>query len=384
MDIATAKIAYDCEVAAAKIPVDVDDLPLRYEDMTPHWLTAVLCRNAPGAQVTSFDLDTADDGNTSRRRILLRYNDEGEAAGLPASVFCKASFRFETRVSVGVCGGLECEVKFYNAVRPLIEIEAPTAYWANINTDTLNSIIMLRDMRTVQEFCSLGTSMTEARLYAQMDMLARLHARFYKAADAAAIDCLPTWPDFFTALEQIGFSGICANGFRGGEAVIPPRLFAREAEIWPATEHSTEVHRGRCDYLTHGDVHLRNWYVAGNGSMGLSDWQCSTRGHWSRDVAYAITTSTPFDARPALEKPLLAHYLKQLEASGGPAVTFQDAWQDYVEQLFGALSFWTVTLTPSADMPDMQPRDSTLEMIRRIAASIDDNAALDISRFRAG
>jgi hypothetical protein len=35
-------------------------------------------------------------------------------------------------------------------------------------------------------------------------------------------------------------------------------------------------------------------------------------------------------------------------------------------------------------MPDMQPRDSTLEMIRRIAASIDDNAALDNSRIHIG
>jgi aminoglycoside phosphotransferase (APT) family kinase protein len=215
-----------------------------------------------------------------------------------------------------------------------------------------------------------------------MDVLARLHARFYKSADASAINSLPTWPDFFTSLEKIGFSGICANGFRAGESVIPARLFAREAEIWPATEHSTEMHRGRCDYLTHGDVHLRNWYVAGTGAMGLSDWQCSTRGHWSRDVAYAVTASTPFEMLPALEKPLLAYYLKQLAANGGPVVAFEDAWQDYIEQLFSALSYWTVTLTPSADMPDMQPRDSTLEMIRRIAASIDDNAALDNSRIR--
>jgi hypothetical protein len=36
-----------------------------------------------------------------------------------------------------------------------------------------------------------------------------------------------------------------------------------------------------------------------------------------------------------------------------------------------------VTLTPSADMPDMQPKEASLEMIRRLTHAIDDLEALD-------
>jgi len=44
---------------------------------------------------------------------------------------------------------------------------------------------------------------------------------------------------------------------------------------------------------------------------------------------------------------------------------------------YAVLAFWTITINPAPGMPDMQPRDSTLEFIRRIAIAIDDLDALD-------
>ncbi|MEJ2459065.1 MAG: hypothetical protein P8Y58_13380 [Novosphingobium sp.] len=41
------------------------------------------------------------------------------------------------------------------------------------------------------------------------------------------------------------------------------------------------------------------------------------------------------------------------------------------------LAFWTNTLNPAPGMPDMQPRDSTLEFIRRITIAMDDLDTLD-------
>lgn len=383
MTLEELKAAYEAELAAARAPVERDDLPLSFEAMSDAWLTATICRDVPGAQVVAHQLGPEDEGNTSRRRIMLSYNADGEAAGLPASVFCKASFHLGTRMSVGVCGGIAAEVEFYRSVRPRLDIQAPRARWANYDPVTFNSIIMLDDMRDVQEFCTLSTDMTEARLRDQMDTLARLHARFYRSDDSDCLSGLQTWPEYMERLELIGFSDICKRGFSEAAATMPARLYARAEEVWPATEFATRQHVGRCDHLAHGDVHLRNWFVAADGSMGLADWQVATRAHWSRDAAYAIVACTPFEARPRLEKPLLDYFLRRLADHGGPVVAFEDAWQDYIEQLFGALSFWTVTIA-SSDLPDMQPQDSTIEMMRRITHAIDDNEALDRSRWRNG
>src|SRR5690606_4144234 len=67
------------------------DIPVSYEAMTPEWLTHVLCRGHAGAKVVDFSLGEVDNGSSNRRRIFLTYNAAGQAAGLPASVFCKAS-----------------------------------------------------------------------------------------------------------------------------------------------------------------------------------------------------------------------------------------------------------------------------------------------------
>jgi Ser/Thr protein kinase RdoA (MazF antagonist) len=128
--------------------------------------------------------------------------------------------------------------------------------------------------------------------------------------------------------------------------------------------------------LIHSDVHLRNWYIRADGAIGLNDWQSACRGHWGRDVAYALTAAMDVDTRRRMVKPLLQYYLDRLREEGGPATSFEEAWIHYRQQLFSALAFWTITM-PSPDLPDMQPVDTTLEMIRRLSCAIDEYDALE-------
>jgi hypothetical protein len=58
-------------------------------------------------------------------------------------------------------------------------------------------------------------------------------------------------------------------------------------------------------------------------------------------------------------------------------IEFDDAWQHYRQQLISALTWWTVTLTPPEGLPDMQPKRTSLEFIRRISTAIDDLDAMD-------
>jgi hypothetical protein len=82
------------------------------------------------------------------------------------------------------------------------------------------------------------------------------------------------------------------------------------------------------------------------------------------------------DTRRRLVKPLLQYYLDCLRKEGGPATDFDAAWLHYRQNLLTTLAFWTITM-PSADLPDMQPVETTLELIRRISHAIDEYDALD-------
>jgi thiamine kinase-like enzyme len=371
------RAAYLIERKQQRVATSAHDIPLSFEAITPEWLTAVLCKKHPTARVIDRELGPRDSGTSNRRRIKLRYNEEGEGSCLPKSVFCKASQDLANRLISGHSGGIHCEVTFYNDVRDRLSIEAPRCFLAVYDPISFNSIIVLDDLTGRVEYCSHDTNLSRKLAESQMDLLANVHGKFCDSVElTTTLSGLPTWKQRFDNLASFKLEECCANGFRNSESFIPKRLFDQAERIWPATLASVDKHQLLPQTLNHGDVHLKNWYITPNG-MGLGDWQVACRGHWSRDVAYTISTALPVEDRRNAEKTLLQHYLERLHTAGGTAIAFDDAWRNYRQQLFSALALWTLTLTPSAEMPDMQPKDTTIEFIKRIAHAIDDLEALD-------
>lgn len=373
------KQRYDAERGPRGPLVSAADLPISYEAITPAWLTNVLGTGHPGAEVVSRRLSEPDEGTSSRRRIFLTWNEAGTRAGLPATVFCKGTQTLESRFMLALNGGIEAEVTFYNVVRPKLAIEAPEAYFASFHPQSFNSIIVMRDLGGEVQFCQHSTAMTVERARSQMELLAKLHARYYESPElTTTLARFNTWEKYFTVtVDEAGFGEACPRGFTEAEGVIPPRLFQRAREVWPATLKCVDLHRTLPRTLVHSDVHLKNWFVAASGAMGLNDWQCSCKGNWGRDLAYAISTALAIEDRRAWERDLLRFYLDRLLAAGGPALAFDDAWTIYRQQLFSALAWWTGTLGQPPEAPKMQPRASSIEFIKRMAHAIDDLDALD-------
>ena len=372
---AKIKSAYERELKSAPSKVfRAEELPISYEAITTDWLSDVLCAGHPGSAVVEVHMDAPDNGSANRRKIQVVYNSAGAHAGLPQRLFCKASHDLVNRTLLGMSGGAHAEVTFYNALRPRLDIEAPQSFFARYDPESFNSLIILLDVsRSVTEFCNHKTTIDRKRAESQVALLARFHGRGYGDAELRQrLKSLNTWPQFFGDTLNYGMRECSNQGFLAAKEVIPPRLYARLDEIWPATLNSVEVHDHMPHTLSHGDVHLKNWYVAGTGEMGLGDWQCATRGHWGRDFSYTLATALTIENRRAWEKDLLRSYLEQMQAAGGPAMSFEEGWKHYRQQLITALTWWTFTLTPPKGLPDMQPRDTSLEFIRRISTAMDD------------
>jgi hypothetical protein len=111
--------------------------------------------------------------------------------------------------------------------------------------------------------------------------------------------------------------------------------------------------------------------------MGINDWQNSSRGNGSRDLAYAISTGLRVEKRRLWERELLRYYVDRLAASGGPRLELDEVFLRYRQQLFAALAWWTGTLGQPPEAPKMQPPEVSREFIRRMAIAIDDLDALD-------
>jgi hypothetical protein len=358
-----------------------DELPIAYEWITPEWLTDVLCREVSGAKVQSFELGESSNGTSNRRAISVVYNSTGTGnPDLPRKIFCKAAHDLANRIVVGGVGCADSESNFYLHVRPHMEIEAPVCYYAKVDPKTWNAMIILGDISdSVEEFCGHETTVTKARAMSELRLLAALHGRCYsdRALAAEIRRHFPTWRTFFNNVIEFGLKEGSEEGFRKSRGLIPDKLHARAAEIWPATVRSLARHDAEPLTLAHNDVHLKNWYVARTGEMGLGDWQCASRGHWSRDIAYALSCALTVEDRRAWERELLLYYIDQLAGAGGPRLSWDEVWSAYREQMITALTWWTITLNPAPGMPDMQPLDTTQEFVSRIGTAVDDLDTLD-------
>ena len=359
-------------------PVVASDLPISYEAITTEWLTSVLCPEVPQARVESMSLGPVDNGSSNRRKIAVSYNEAGRAAGLPTRLFCKATHEVPNRIGLGIPGAILCEQTFFRHVRPRLDIEAPVAVHGHYDPESFNSILIMKDISDqVESFCDHRTPMSRKRLEGQMALLATMHGQYHESpAFETTLSVLPTFVEFMLRMQQFGFDKSAYQGFVDAESVIPARLLQHARQIWPKTVAATKRQDVLPQTFVHNDVHLKNWYILPGDRMGLSDWQCCTRGHWSRDLAYAISTACSIDDRRLWERELIELYLDRLAQAGGPRVSFDEAWLHYRQQLFSVLAFWTVTLSPPPGLADMQPRDITLEFIGRIAAAMDDNDSI--------
>jgi Phosphotransferase enzyme family len=357
----------------------IDDVPWCAEAISSEWLTAVLCHGIQGARVTSVEICGGDQGSSVRRKLKVSYNEEGKNAGLPENLFCKTTPTVLTRLATGLSAA--GEARFYRQIRPELNIEAPVCYHSAWDRNSGRSVHLFNDVVATKaaRFCRWQTPISRQQAEQIVDTLATLHSRYYdNARFTSDLKWVLTFEDFFHAGERVGLRECHERAMIQAEAVIPPDVSRRRAEIWPSTIRALALHSKGVRTLLHSDVHLGNWYITGEGRMGLCDWQCLGKGHWARDVSYAISTTLAIEDRRAWERDLLKRYLEQMREQCGLAITFDEAWDLCRQQLFLALLMWTPTLVHTRTTPDMQPEEMSLEMIKRISAAISDLESFSI------
>jgi len=314
-----------------------------------------------------------DQGSSVRRQLKVAYNEEGTKAGLPENLFCKTTPTVLTRLATGLSAA--GEARFYRQIRSELKIEAPSCYHSAWDRKSGRSVHLFNDLIATKaaQFCKWPTPISRQQAEQIVDTLATVHGRYYESARFGSdLKWILTFEDFFRAGERVGLRECHERAMIQAEAVIPSDVSRRRAGIWPLTIKALELHTKGTPTLLHSDVHLGNWYITGEGRMGLCDWQCLGKGHWARDVSYAISTTLAIEDRRAWERDLLKRYLDQMREKCGLGITFDEAWDLYRQQLFLALLMWTPTLVHTRTTPDMQPEEMSLEMIKRMTAAISD------------
>jgi hypothetical protein len=362
--------------------VGPDDVPTSPEALTVDWLTARLCAGSSGARVEQFSITGRTDGTSSRRRMSVVYNRAGRDAGLPEHLFIKSTPTLLTRLVCGMNDLLVSEANFYNRLRPDLDIETPNGYAAAYDTTGCRSLFLLEDIGLTRGATFGGpTDRYVDRSMAEnmIDVMAAYHARYWEVDHASQLSWLPDARGWFLHThDMMNVDKLSRNGVQRARPVLPAELTRRAGELWPAFLRSLDAAVTGPRTALHQDVHAGNWYVTGEGRMGLYDWQCMAVGSWAIDVSYALMSSLTIGDRRAWERDLLARYLDQLAGHGvTSAPTAEQGWLDYRRQAMHGLVFWLVTIGISRLQPDMQPRDVCLANLERMGQAVTDLETLD-------
>lgn len=362
--------------------INFGDVPYGLDAVSSEWMSAVICRDEPKASVTSIARGKGSSGTSERATYHLTYNQAGSDADLPTSVFAKTTPGVLTRLANGLTGMSGNEGNFYRSLRPCLDVEAPIGYHSAWDSKSFRSIHILEDLVATKRatFCNPTTIVDRSQAEDAVRLMALYHGTLFENerldTDYRWLMSYPQW--WYAGMKHFGIRATSEKGFEKAEAVIPPEVFRQKDKVWRGFVESVDLHNRLPHTLLHGDVHLGNWYLTGENRMGLCDWQCASRGHWSRDLAYALGTMLTVEDRRAWERELVELYLDCFAANGGEAVEFGRAWDFYRGQLFGALLMWTPTYHHSIFLPDMQPEHVARELIKRLATALGDLDSLDL------
>lgn len=364
----------------APLAVKAEDVPWHPEAITTSWLRQVLAANVPGAAIERIEIVGGDEGSSCRRRLRITWNDAGCAAGLPAAVFTKSAPGFAMRLSGGIAAA--AEGRFLLEMAPSLPVEAPRCWYAKRDAASGRAMQVMEDLTVSRGavFLHAPGVVPVALAERMLLMLAELHG-----AGLARPERIPAWlgtyEDFFRGAERAGIRGAHIEAMAAAEPVLPAALRGRAEALWNAAVSQLALHSTNQRTLIHSDVHPGNWYVTSTGAPGLCDWARVCRAHWGRDVAYALSTVLSVGDRRAAESDLLFAYAERLSVCSGRHIEVSTVRDAVRRQLCAALLMWTPTLRPPPMLPAMQPEAVSLEMIRRIAAAIDDYAAIDAGGF---
>ncbi len=357
---------------AAKVPKSPEDLDAR-------WLTGALCGAVPGARVTSVVRRSVSQGTTTRATLEVSYNDLGSAAALPERLFAKCTSSLAQRLMLGLGGFIAGEPGFYALVRPGLAVEAPTGYFGAVDRRSWRSVVLIDDLVSTRDasFCGPSTEVTRERIESLLASAASWHGALWESPRLARWRWLKTPAEQMGVIDAlIAFANRTHAGTLRAHAVIPRALHAREQDLYTAMRRSMHLLSEAPSTYLHGDFHIANTYLTGQGTMGVCDWQTSLRGSWAHDYAYIVSTALRVDDRRAWEGELLDFYLERLAEAGGAPVSRARAWDFYRQALFYPYFAWVYTLGRSRLEPNFQPREISLAMIERISTAIDDLDAL--------
>ena len=357
-------------------------VPKNLQDITASWLTEALAARVTSgrASVTSCSAESIGAGQgfmSHMFRLKLCY--DYDHPGLPRTMIIKLpSTDPQLRALSDRLQQGQREVRFYQQIPAHGHLQAPDAYYYDIDAATGNTVLILEDVASGRQGDSvLGCSLPEARHC--ISRLAKFQASWWDHPNLHALDWMPL-KDAETRLYQELYADAWKSLIEKAGNGMPQALRSLGNRL------RTEIPRIKAKLATHpltiihGDYRLDNCFFPTNAnpeSLVIFDWEFCARSRGTYDVATFITEAFPPYQRRAEELALLQTYHSTLLNNGVRHYPFEECLLDYRLSILEVLVFWIVT-GACCDFNGERATTYLHNALHRLDAAISDLACTDL------
>lgn len=317
-----------------------DQVPERWEQISPAWVNAALAQRHPDTCVDRVDIVRRDDG-TNRRVVLGLHYAHG--AG-PDTLFLKSNDPAHRSVHLRN-GNLYNEAQLFGSGVSL-PVEHPLVYKAIADRREASFLLVMEDLtRRAADPRDATRPLSVEQVAAGLRGLAQLHSRYWGFTDQSepGLAWVQTWAP--TEGWQVGLKKRIPIGLQRASGLLPDAVLQYSGdqivELW--ARYVTSLSRAPMTLL-HGDAHIGNTYVLPNGDVGFLDWQVVRRGEWSQDVGYFLVGSLTEEDRRRHERQLLDVYRQALDIPPEQLPSAEQMWRRYRAAAAYGLAIWLSTL----------------------------------------
>lgn len=338
----------------------MSDFPTHPEQTDARWLNEVLAgtdylRSGGICDVSWEYIGTGQVGDSVR--FQMGFADKSSAT-------IAAKFPAVDPVSRGTAammGLYEKEVRFYAELAPHIDARIPQTYFAEVNEDGSEFMLLLEDLGPARGGDQIaGCDYADAQ--AAMRQAAALHAPSWDTPELIGHDWLHS-SDELTAQIKVMYPQAQAV-FRDRYAnTLEPEYMDLCEQVAALPEQFQALANGpQC--LVHGDFRLDNMLFdikGGTQPLAILDWQTVRSGNAMTDIGYFLGAGIGNDLRESHEDALIDLYLNEM-AARGVALSRADIWDNY---RVGALHGLTTGVFSAAFVERTERGDANfLSMVR--------------------
>ena len=333
------------------------------EALSPGWLTAALGTRFPGIEVSRVERGPVVHRLTTNARFRIECSG-GVPDGLSRDLCVKGYFGELGRAARAA--GVP-EAAFYRDLAGTAGVRTLRSVYVDIDAETQASVVLTEDVVAQGgSFLDPLSRYTPDQTAQSLAELARLHAATWLCPAHAETAWLA--PRLHIISQLRGVREIRGN-FEGPIGRDVPaavrdadRLFRAYVALGGLVSSVTPWS------VIHGDAHVGNLFLDGQGRPSLVDWQLVQRGPWYVDVGYHIASTLTAHDRRRSERDLVRHYLDRLAAYGAEAPAEDDAWPGVRRGFVHGFFLWGITLR-------VDPSITTV-LLERLGIAVDDHDAL--------